>query len=813
MLTKSNNCKTMKKFSLLFIQLFLCFTVTFSIEYRTNPSNSPIQKGLIPINPGEAIMVGFFEPQYFPIEQWTIGPGASKGDTAKYDPQRHATRIDVKNAPHVLTVWQNNLMGASFQWLRQPEDGTGIVLEKSLEAHVTEYDNLIVAAMLPEKARLKVDLETQSAKVSKSFDRLPGRKREYTIPLSNINTIRHLKMSVLCDEPGSQSGRFLWVGVQNESRLQQYQDNLNPFGTGWPYHLKPTDFEPSYRPQYELVLSVKNLEALRRDYEKTIAQNETYPLLESAKRSMDNIPEELISGSMGKNMRFARDRELRRNLSGPGLKLALAGLIAKDKEMLRRAARYALSMSITPHWDESFFAHFPGSDWSHAAFQEDATAHAVAAILDLAGEMLTPAAKDFIRIQLAREALGHINYITWRHEYIHHMNQLAAFSDGRILSYAILEKSMPRVKPYQEIAYQELVASFEEIIMPDGGYDEGPGYFAYTILSGGWAFHHYARSRDKTLTEVMPSNVQQTADFAEAVSSTQPNHDVIPICDAHTHMNITALAILAAMDPESRWTALYQKVKNRQGGIQDEILPLILDKRIPKEAPPPKAFVHMPDMGLISSTRYLKGQPLKILIMGGPEGATHSHEDKGSFVIEFARQTFAMDMGSVSYGDPLTFISKQCQRHNMLVPVDPNKRASPEQRLSQDIKPKGNGDETAFQASINPTPSFDDYYQKWHRSWSSPSPDKLIIRDDYALKKGKGVEFYWLTQLPVKIEDDQVSIEGEKGRAKIQIPGGCKVRLDKLQLSGGKKQNRIAIINPERKDNMQVEVQFEVISE
>ena len=46
-------------------------------------------------------------------------------------------------------------------------------------------------------------------------------------------------------------------------------------------------------------------------------------------------------------------------------------------------------------------------------------------------------------------------------------------------------------------------------------------------------------------------------------------------------------------------------------------------------------------------------------------GAGHNHEDKGSFVLEFAGETFAMDPGTCDYSNPLAEILSHCERHNM----------------------------------------------------------------------------------------------------------------------------------------------------
>ena len=100
-----------------------------------------------------------------------------------------------------------------------------------------------------------------------------------------------------------------------------------------------------------------------------------------------------------------------------------------------------------------------------------------------------------------------------------------------------------------------------------------------------------------------------------------------------------------------------------------------------------------------------------------------------------------------------------------------------------DVKPTGYGDGKVFHARIDATPGWEKYYRKWIRSWDSPSPDRLIIRDEYALAQGNAAEFYWQTKPPVRQYDRTVIVQGKQGRATIKIPPDCSVRIDRLPLA------------------------------
>jgi hypothetical protein len=190
-------------------------------------------------------------------------------------------------------------------------------------------------------------------------------------------------------------------------------------------------------------------------------------------------------------------------------------------------------------------------------------------------------------------------------------------------------------------------------------------------------------------------------------------------------------------------------------------------------------------MGPLVSHRLLGGHWVKLFIQGNKTWAGHAHEDKGSFVLEFAGDTFAMDPGTCDYSNPMAGLLQQCERHNMLVPYGLNVRPAPQNPLPHDVKPRGVGDAISFHAEIEATLGWEPYYRRWRRVWHSPAPDLLTITDDYELGAGDGVEFYWQTRLPVRLDGFVAVITGRQGRVEVEAPEGCTWRLDELSLLDG----------------------------
>jgi hypothetical protein len=122
-----------------------------------------------------------------------------------------------------------------------------------------------------------------------------------------------------------------------------------------------------------------------------------------------------------------------------------------------------------------------------------------------------------------------------------------------------------------------------------------------------------------------------------------------------------------------------------------------------------------------------------------------------------------------------------------------SERAHPLRPLPVDVKPTGQGDETAFHARIDATPGWTPYYRKWVRSWDSPTLDTLTVRDSYTLARGNAVEFYWQTQLPVQQQGQRFVIQGDAGQVTVEAPADCTLRVERLSLAQGQSHWRMAI--------------------
>lgn len=726
----------------------------------------------VPINVAEAIVEPFWTPELSGLAKWRVEPGTD-----------HGLRI------------RQNWSAVDFEWASKPQAGPALRMTRDFGADCSGYDRLLVRLSLPKGCVLRVLARTDKGDRVFVSEPAAEKRAEYAVDLGGASQLDSLALEIDAAGDGPAAGWLRWIGLQSTARLPQYFAQWDYSGKRWDAYLQGDEFTPAFQPRYGVFLTPAELEELRAEHQRSLDREGRSRWTDVAAAARQYEPEKGIhefvkSGGSDSAHTRVRDETQARLPGSPDL--ALAGLVLRDASLLRMAARYALCLALSEHWETGFMSVFPGGPWEDRAFRRSYTAEDIATILDLAGEVFTDAGRTYLMRRLAEEGVGPINYVTWQHEYIFHCNQLAYFNTGRMYAYLVLEREWPRVKPYTDLAYRDAIDNLETVIEPDGGSLEGPGYLSPTVRENYTALKYYARARGRNVSELVPEVLKRTSDYAAAVASTTAD-DVIAICDSGASFRGDSLSVLMELVPQSYWATIRSKQLVREG-------------KPPVEAPALPAFISLPHTGYLASTRRLGDDQVKIFVMGNKAGAGHTHEDKGSFVLEYAGQAFAMDLGICDYEDPIHAVYKHAQRHNMLVPVGLSERACPRNPLPFDVKPAGRGDERTFHAGIDATPGWEGYYRKWTRRWDSPAPDVLVIRDEYELAKGTGVEFYWQTKLPVETAGGAIVIRGDKGVVSLSPPADCTVRVDRLDLAEGGSHNRIAIRKEAAQGTLEVSV-------
>ena len=725
-----------------------------------------------PINAAEAVFELFYDPKLSGLPHWTIAPGGARG-----------LRLG--------QFWS----WVQFDWEEPPAAGPALRISRRFDLPCADYDRLLVSMLAPAGATVTVIAATDRGErrmTSAPFDVV---KRELALPLEGAAAIREITLEVHSSRPGTAMGWFMWIGLQHSGLLARHLAQFDRFDARWEGYLQPENYEPKFVPAYGLHLTAGELEALRAD---PAAMAPGSPLDDLAADAQRLVPERMIYDYVNfwNDTRVCRERDIGKHLLTHGANAAQAGMLRKDKALCRLAARYAMSLAHCGRWDGAFMVNVTGSAWEQRAFVPSLCLYDCAFILDLCGEWFTDLGRIVLLRRFADEGQGANLLSVWRWEYIFHCNQLAWFMPGRLLSLLVLERTMPepieghprpahsRVAPYTELALAELRQNLDLVLLPDGGYTEGPSYFTWTARQAFISYYYYARARGADLRALLPPAMRATANLAEMLVSTDEGAIMILICDAF-YLNQESLAFLAWFMPDSHWVTAFHNSLRRSGGQPNSILAYSLRREIPAAGPAFRPFLAMPDIGMMCSLRELGGEKVKLFLMGNQAGASHTHEDKGSFVLEFAGDSFAMDFGSMDYSNPMAEILKHAQRHNMLAPDAPGgERPRPKNPVMADLRHRGEGDAVRFRADLDLTPGWEGWYRRWHRSWDSPTPAELTIVDEWEIERGRGVAFYWTSPLPMALDAARrrVVITGRRAQAVITYPEDCDAVIEQLPL-------------------------------
>lgn len=733
---------------------------------------------LTPINSAEAIFEAFFDETLSGLPHWSVAPEGAVG-----------LRVEQRWA------W------VQYEWQRLPVDPAtpALAMSRTLDLDCSDYEAVMISVMSPPGSRVALTADTDAGMRRMTSTPFAQEKREVLLPLDGARRLRALKLEIFGDPQvagGVAVGWLNWIGLQHAGQLQRYLRQLNRFDERWEDYLQPDTFEPAFEPAYGLHLTGAELADARARLA-AAGGPRTSPLWELAEDARKLPPEPMMSEYVNfwNDRRFSRDRDIGKHLLTHGANAAQAAVLFRDKQLGRLAARYAIALAHCTRWDPSFLSWLTGCKWEHRAFVPSLVMYDCALILDLCGEWFTPYGRQLILRRLAEEGQGTNNYNTWWWEYLFWCNQTAWFMPGRMYAYLVLERTMPnqwepypkptksRVAPYTDLALADLYDNLAKILLPDGGYTEGPMYFTFTARQAILTCYYYGRARGQDARKLVPEAMWATAQMAEVLASTADDQQMILICDAQ-YIPQEGPAFLAWLMPESHWVTIFHKSVARTGGQPMTLLAQNLLREVPARGPVFRPLVEMPKIGQMASHRKLGGAWVKLFLMGNQSGASHTHEDKGSFVLEFAGESFARDFGSCDYSNPLADLLKHCQRHNMLVPVADGVRVRPANPIFADITPHARGDETSFHATMALTAGWEGWYSRWDRTWDSPTPGELTITDDWELAQGEGVAFYWTTTLPITLEAAkcQAVIEGQRGRATLSWGEGIEAAVEALPL-------------------------------
>ena len=256
---------------------------------------------------------------------------------------------------------------------------------------------------------------------------------------------------------------------------------LEKDGTAWrppavPFHGMLVD-GPVERlePGLGLLFGGEGLERLR-----SVVQSPTFASvwkadLEHAARQYAIDPATLIRPySLYAHTRYGRDTDVDYATVHDGIILALVGLLTRNEDYLRQAARQAVALAHIDQWAEGFVDRLPGPSWYHSGFAPNVATIKASLLLDWTWHVLTPTGRRLIReaiqekglpfVERARDAMA---------------NQGVRFAKGMILGKMALAKSLdtPEVRTYVRACIDRLNGKLATVVRPDGTFSEAMNFY------------------------------------------------------------------------------------------------------------------------------------------------------------------------------------------------------------------------------------------------------------------------------------------------------------------------------------------------
>ncbi|MEO1237636.1 MAG: heparinase II/III family protein, partial [Planctomycetota bacterium] len=473
--------------------------------------------------------------------------------------------------------------------------------------------------------------------------------------------------------------------------------------------------------------------------------------------------------------RYLRERERGRwSLWWDALDLGFVGLIDEDPAMLRHAGRFLMTLLHCRHWCQSAESRVRGSTWDSRCFLEEMSASTAAILLDWLDPLLTDRAKRLAHVALWDKGLAVIERDMMKYAYVYRINQGPWFCRARVLAGLMLEDAWPRVGTYVDRAMDDLLEGLNNYVLPDGGLDEGVGYFMMTMHTALPAVLAYAKARGKNARDLLPPQLAKSERYLRVMSAVRPGR-FLPEADNSTDRVLSdGVGVLAGLYPEA---SAYRDILAECLGHEDpdsyfsQYMQQGMCSLIhgPDDVPPPRTivpgFAELPGLGQLTSYREKDGRSLRVHLVGSPANPSgHTHRDKGNLLLELDGVPVLIDRGVPRYDDARKSAFEPAAIHNVLTPWAPDRGFLDQSHPKAAMPFTGQSEGDALHAEIDLTPAWAEGFSACSRAVASPDPDRLTLTDAGRMATPGHAVFHLHARAPFVIDEDartaELTVEG-----------------------------------------------------
>jgi hypothetical protein len=589
-----------------------------------------------------------------------------------------------------------------------------------------------------------------------------GGRMEITRPLGAAASA--LRVTFFAAGLGPALINLRWWGVADAKLLAELLAARPQFDAGWSGLIRPEAEWPEVEFARGLMFAERDLPALRERAGHPLWGPHFAVLEARARRSLSRNPETEIGDYLPwPDPRYLRERERGAEpWTVEPVLCALVGLVRQDPVLMRHALRYLMCYVHTTHWCQSAESRARGSVWDQRCFLEELATTTCALVYDWLYFALTDRARELVRMAIWDKGMSIIQRDLVKWEYLYTMNQGPWFCRALIMGGLVLEPVWPRVRPYVEQAFADMQEGMANYLLPDGGVDEGVGYFSVTLQAVIPGLMAYARARDKVIGEVLPPALTQSGQFVAVMSAMSPGRVMMDGDNSSECFTGDAIALLAAFYPHDVYanvaaSTLLQfrgEVYYRQYLIDGPFAFVAAPLELPAPTCIVPEFGCLPQTGQLTSRREVSpGRTVRLHVSGSKARASHTHFDKGAFTLELDETPVLIDRGMVSYDDLRSFTLKRTDLHNVLTPVRADGTALGQLSPEVAVIPRGSGDARQFHATIDLTHVWRQVMRNYGREIKSAAPGAFTVCDWGELLTPHALNFNLHTRLPWQIDE------------------------------------------------------------
>ena len=673
-----------------------------------------------------------------------------------------------KNA-RVETIWCGVAVTLSC---KGEGDITKVSMSRCCELDISYYDIFRFFGIIPNDILFRINCIIDGEKKTIIEQYGKGECGEYDGKISG-KKITEFELEFEFGKVGNSSVTLNWLGLANWERQQEMEGRISPYDDKWEGCFEEN---PEIKPLTGIYFNDEELKALRKKVIKEPYFSMMKKLRAQAEDDMKIVPEKDIGTYVGiLDRRWRRDRDMKKpDIIRPMERLAFVGIIDGNMEMLKMACRMMLSISHYTYWCESIMGVFPGATWHHRSFSEEMICVACCKVLEWAGSLLTWHGKNIVYDAIIMKGMPRIQADIKTVDYIWYMNQGVIFDSSWILTLIFLQKRYPRYAYDLEYAEKSLIEMWESYCDKDGGVAEGPSYWHYTISNTINSIRMLAKYHNKTLAEYAPESIKRSSKYALCLlSDINDKTEFIPINDSHTSSSYSAdvSAFYAELTDDRRWDYSFAKAMKKAVPAQELIIYGKEFDEIP-EFELEEEYINLEHSGHTSLRRYDENIGFtRLFIQNQPILFSHTHQDKGSFILEAASKPILIDRGVCAYYNSYILTIVMPDQHNLLIP---ERDGFPYKQYKSDVKYSGkliesSYDGKVFRYSVDLSNVWEEnVFEKNIRSFFSDNAKTFIVTDEVICKEDTALSFRLNTYGRITEENGKYIIDCDGVKLRVE---------------------------------------------